>query len=264
MPTDLTGTPTSLGIGTYNVDDDAPSGLGFNEAMAQIDALLASRVTTPAGIAAGEAMIWNGSAWVRSSNTPLTANGITGVVKPSFRKTAATQVVNTTAETFLIGVGEVTLGAGLLGLTGAVRLRAWGDLKNNSANAVFPKFIVYLGSTKLFDTGTGAASNGWLNSASRYPFSLSVDILNLNSAASQWATLLTKLGIAVPSATSAAFALGEGAYTSGSSATGAEAFGVTNSAVDTSAARDLKVSVTLPVASALCDVTLQGAVVEIL
>lgn len=40
MPTDLTGTPTSLGIGTYNVDVDAPSGLGFNEAMAQINALL--------------------------------------------------------------------------------------------------------------------------------------------------------------------------------------------------------------------------------
>lgn len=43
MPTDLTGTPTSLGIGTYNVDNDAPSGLGFNEAMAQIDALLVAR-----------------------------------------------------------------------------------------------------------------------------------------------------------------------------------------------------------------------------
>lgn len=45
MPTDLTGTPTSLGIGTYNVDADAPSGLGFNAAMGQIDALIAARAT---------------------------------------------------------------------------------------------------------------------------------------------------------------------------------------------------------------------------
>lgn len=67
MPTDLTGTPTSLGIGTFNVDADAPSGLGFNEAMAQIDALIASRIGTPAGIATGELPVWNGSTWVRSS-----------------------------------------------------------------------------------------------------------------------------------------------------------------------------------------------------
>lgn len=67
MPTDLTGAPTSLGIGTYNVDADAPSGLGFNEAMAQIDALIAARAAKPAGIAAGEVPVWNGTAWVRSS-----------------------------------------------------------------------------------------------------------------------------------------------------------------------------------------------------
>lgn len=67
MPTDLTGTPTSLGIGTYNVDADAPSGLGFNAAMSQIDALIASRIGTPAGITTGEIPVWNGSTWVRSS-----------------------------------------------------------------------------------------------------------------------------------------------------------------------------------------------------
>lgn len=43
MPTDATGTPTALGIPTFNVDVDAPSGLGFNEAMAQIDALIQLR-----------------------------------------------------------------------------------------------------------------------------------------------------------------------------------------------------------------------------
>lgn len=78
MPTDLTGTPTSLGIGTYNVDADAPSGLGFNEAMAQIDALIAARLATPSGIASGEVPVWNGTTWARSSVTPMAASGISG------------------------------------------------------------------------------------------------------------------------------------------------------------------------------------------
>lgn len=69
MPTDLTGTPTSLGIGTFNTSVDAPSGLGFNAAMAQIDALIAARVTNPAGKAAGDVPVWNGSAWVVPSGT---------------------------------------------------------------------------------------------------------------------------------------------------------------------------------------------------
>lgn len=78
MPTDLTGTPTSLGIGTYNVDADAPSGLGFNEAMAQIDALIASRLATPAGILSGEIPVWNGSTWVRSSALGMSPSGVSG------------------------------------------------------------------------------------------------------------------------------------------------------------------------------------------
>lgn len=78
MPTDLTGTPTSLGIGTYNVDADAPSGLGFNEAMAQIDALIAARATKPSGIVSGEGMVWNGTGWDRSSVTKLGTSSLSG------------------------------------------------------------------------------------------------------------------------------------------------------------------------------------------
>ena len=78
MPTDLTGTPTALGIGTYNVDADEPSGLGFNEAMAQIDALIQGRIATPAGVATGEVPVWNGTSWVRSSTLGMSASGISG------------------------------------------------------------------------------------------------------------------------------------------------------------------------------------------
>lgn len=70
MPTDLTGTPTSLGIGTYNVDADAPSGLGFNAAMGEIDALIAARVATPAGVRVGDVPVWNGTTWGKPGGTP--------------------------------------------------------------------------------------------------------------------------------------------------------------------------------------------------
>jgi len=41
---DATGAPTSLGIHKYNTSVDAPSGLGFNSAMDDIDALLVARI----------------------------------------------------------------------------------------------------------------------------------------------------------------------------------------------------------------------------
>lgn len=72
MPTDATGAPTSLGIRKYNTSADAPSGLGFNGAMDDIDALLVARVAKPAGIVAGEFPVWNGSSFVRSSATNVT------------------------------------------------------------------------------------------------------------------------------------------------------------------------------------------------
>lgn len=62
MATDLTGTPTSQGIGTYNTSADAPSGLGFNAAMAQIDALFAAR--TKALTATGDLL------YASAANTP--------------------------------------------------------------------------------------------------------------------------------------------------------------------------------------------------
>lgn len=76
MPTDATGTPTPLGIPKYNPNVDAPSGLGFNAAMDAIDVLIADRATTasvankidkPAGPAAKDALVWNGSTWEKSS-----------------------------------------------------------------------------------------------------------------------------------------------------------------------------------------------------
>jgi hypothetical protein len=71
VATDATGTPTAKGIPKYNTANDAPSGLGFNAAMDAIDTLLDSYVGKPSGIVSGEAVVWNGSAWVRSSVTRI-------------------------------------------------------------------------------------------------------------------------------------------------------------------------------------------------
>lgn len=77
MAVDATGTPTTtLGIPKYNTAADIPSGKGFNAAMDYIDDLLEARAATPAGIASGEAMVWNGTTWVRSSVTRLGATSV--------------------------------------------------------------------------------------------------------------------------------------------------------------------------------------------
>jgi hypothetical protein len=74
MATDATGTPTTIhSIPKYNPNVDAPSGLGFNAAMDFIDGILVGK---PTGIVSGEAAVWNGTAWVRSSVTRLGASSL--------------------------------------------------------------------------------------------------------------------------------------------------------------------------------------------
>lgn len=58
-----------MGIPKYNVDADAPSGLGFNAAMDSVDALIAARVLKPAGLANTEFAVWNGTSFDRSTVT---------------------------------------------------------------------------------------------------------------------------------------------------------------------------------------------------
>lgn len=69
MPTDATGTPTSLGIPTYNTSVDAPSGLGFNAAMASIDALIAAR-QLPTATGSNKVPVWTGASWVAQTVPP--------------------------------------------------------------------------------------------------------------------------------------------------------------------------------------------------
>lgn len=62
MAQDATGTPTSLGIPTYNVGVDAPTGNGFNAAMASIDTLIKARISDPSTQNDGEPLVWDSAA----------------------------------------------------------------------------------------------------------------------------------------------------------------------------------------------------------
>lgn len=75
MATDATGTPTSLGIPTYNTAVDAPSGNGFNAAMGVIDSLLAARATT-----ASPALTGNPTAPTQAAGDDSTKIATTGFV----------------------------------------------------------------------------------------------------------------------------------------------------------------------------------------
>lgn len=261
MATDATGTPTSPdNIPTYNVDVDAPSGLGFNAAMAAVQTALSARVSTPTGILAGEAMVWNGTAWVRSSVTPITANGIgSGIVKSPYRKTTAKQVINSIAETDLLN-GEITIAGNVIGTSGVVRMTAWGDMSNNSGGAVaLPRFKTKLGATTLLDTGAPGAA--WTSNAARYGWRAVVEIANSASNA-QWASLALEFGGIIVDNVAVVFTTGEGLYATVTDL--AKAIGGGAGAVDTTVAQALQFTVTLATANASEDVTLKGAVLEIL
>lgn len=83
MATDATGTPTThFSLPKFATGADAPSGKGGNAQMDAIDAALytvqTGSISTPAGIVSGEAAVWNGTTWVRSTVTKLGITSLAG------------------------------------------------------------------------------------------------------------------------------------------------------------------------------------------
>lgn len=282
MATDATGAPTPLGIPKYNTSADAPSGLGFNAAMDAIDALIAAKVGKPVGIASGEVPVWNGSAFVRSTTTNVGPTSL-GSGTPDatkflrgdgtwaaaaggiYRKTTAKTVAGTVTETDLLN-GEIIVAANAIGVSGVLRLTAWGDWKNNSgAGADLPRFKLKLGGTTLLDTGiTGV--NAALDNATRRGWRMTCEIENLGAANSQWATLDLRLELGSNLGGGGRFTTGEGTYISSSAGFSnaiAFALGGNSGAVDTSVAAALVLSVINASASASYDTVLKGALVEV-
>lgn len=298
MATDATGTPTSPdNIPTYNTAVDNPSGKGSNAQMAAIQTALSARVSAPTGIVSGEAMIWNGTTWARSSVTKLTASNIANGIAASqlsgypsngaqflagdgtwkaagsttYRKTTAKTVNNTVAETDLLN-GEITIGAGVMGANSVLRLTATGDGVFNG-NITSPQWKLKLGATTLIDTG---ALSWQTMGTNRLGWKLVVEIFNLGATNSQWINFLLKgsadyLGNGTfTNSRPTGFVTGEGAYSAWGNVTGStkgalyEAEGGNAGAVDMTGAQSLVFSVINGFAGVSYETKLYGAVVEII
>lgn len=268
MPTDATGTPTSLGIRTYNTSADAPSGLGFNGAMADIDALLVAR--TKAFTAAGDMLYATGANTparlpIGSSGQILTVVGGLPVWSPAsgavtLRKNSPTAVNTTVTATDLLA-GSITLP--VLTATQVVRLTAVGDWLQNSGGTVAPpRFQLILGGTTLIDTGVVATET---SGATRMNWSIEAKIFNLGATNSQFVQFNSRLSMSTgASAGTAAFTSGTGILSNPTGTFVQEGDGEATSAVDTSVGKTLVLNVINGSASAAYETKLFGALVEVI
>lgn len=200
MATDATGTPTAKGIPKFNTAVDAPSGKGSNAQMDAIDTLLDSYQQNPAGIATGEASVWNGSAWARSSTTRLTTvrpqdlgqDGATtgqplvwdgGKWAPGslvLDRVQALDIAGTGAETTLY---SKSISGNQMGTDKMLRLTMFGDILHNSGTGTSTATIkIKFGGTIYFQDSY--AFNGFDN-ANRIPWGLIFHIANLGATNSQ-------------------------------------------------------------------------------
>lgn len=178
-----------------------------------------------------------------------------------YRKTTAKQVVNTVAETDLLN-GEITVGAGVLSASGVLRLTAWGDwIQNSGASCAFARMKLKLGATTLFDTNTSFTTS-WGANASRFCWRIVAEIMNLGVTNAQWAAWQGQYVGSISPGDSVFFTTGEGSRISQNNML-LDAGG-NSAAVDMTAAQALALTVTLPAASASLDMTLKGALVEVL
>ena len=183
------------------------------------------------------------------------------VARAHYRKTTSKTVVNTVSVTDLLN-GEITIDAGAMGSTRALRISAWGDYKQNSgATQAYYRFALLFGGTTIFDTG--APAGALVNSTTRVPWRL--DALLLNTATNiQTCDFGLRLTGTTAFSGSGTFATGEGNY-GPTVANGVFTVGwaYNTAAVDTTVNRALVLNVTLPVASANTDIVLAGALIEV-
>lgn len=275
MATDATGSVTSPdSIPTYNTAVDSPSGKGLNNIVAAIQTALSARIAKSLLTTTGDLIYASGSSvaarlGIGSTGQVLTvAGGLpTWAAAPgvlSYRKTT-TKTVNTTAAATDLLNGEITVGAGVMGTTGLLRLTAWGDWLNNASTLSLPRFQVVFGGSTLIDTNATTAQS--LNSGNRYPWRVQVEIENANSASAQIVAFNATLGLMQNAAFAGTFLTGTGVHASTSVAGNHSAgwlTGVGTGAVATASAQALLLNVINPSSSASVETKLFGALVEII
>lgn len=184
------------------------------------------------------------------------------VTRAHWRKTT-TKTVNTTVAASDLLNGEITIDAGAMSATRALRLTTWGDWLNTSGGTVgTPRFQLVLGGTTLIDTGTLVQSS---TSATRFSWKLVAEILNSSSASAQ----VVNFALVMPGVYAAAgltsFTTGNGQIyvPTGGGTTVMFGEGVNTGAVNTALASALVLNVINGSASASYETKLFGALVEV-
>lgn len=96
-----------------------------------------------------------------------------------YKKTTAKAVNTTTSATDLLNA-EITVAAGVMGATGSLKFRAWGDwLQNSGGAAAAPRLQLVFGGTTIFDTGAPGSAT---NSATRHAWRMEATFLNITAS----------------------------------------------------------------------------------
>lgn len=222
------------------------------------NSLLLANVLIPAG--STSITTGNIDTTVRTRASVGSGNALPAYTGATFYRKNTNKTVNTTTTATDLLSGEISIGSGVMGTTGILRLTAYGDVLNNTgATQPVPRFQLVLGGVTLLDTGT---FTGIGTSASRGLWHVHALIENLGSVTAQSATLSgVVFGPGGITATSAAFTTGQGYYEGTSSA---KLNGVTNSGTaNTSGTTALVLNVINGSASASYETKLFSALVEV-
>jgi hypothetical protein len=183
------------------------------------------------------------------------------VARAHWRKTTAKVVVNSAVETDLLN-GEITIDAGAMSTNRALRLTAAGDLINNTGAAVgTPRLKLKLGATTIIDTNVLAVT--WGTNVARFRWEAQALIMNLGATNSQWTSFSATSELPIAVSGFVAPTTGEGLLSSFTTTDMLHVGAGNASAVDTTAAQALALTVTLPTANTLEDMTLKFAIVEV-
>lgn len=270
MATDATGTPTTKGIPKFNTAVDSPTGKGVNAMMDSIDTLLDSYQQNPAGIATGEASVWNGSAWARSSVTRLTTvrpqdlgqdGAVTGqpLVWDGSKWAPGSTVLDrlVTDATFASSTAENTLytktvAANTLGSTRFIRLTLWG-LASTNAGTDTDRLRVKWGGTTVVDTGAVQINSGGGISGRAWKMMVYIQADNATNAQTIETDMLLTYSAANP--TTGTGGIGNNAW----------GFNIKNTDTkDTTSAQDVVLTWQHGTNSANCSVTIHSAIMELI
>lgn len=178
------------------------------------------------------------------------------------RKTTPLTVVSTAAAVDVTNA-EFVVPADLMETDRLVRFTAWGDMKNNGGTTTYtPIWYIALNTTTPLNSGPPGINN-WTANANRMPWRTVIEWMNLGATNSQWLHWSYWQAYATSGA-SGGWAFYSGNGRGYSTAHTQEMYGAVATAIDTTADVNFKLYAQCAYANANVDVTLDGAVMEII